>query len=139
MWLFTRYGFYSIACARKPDNSIDPNLVMIRARILGHLKNLQKRFHVLAEVEVVNPASPQGLLSLLVYSMEKPLVGGGPPVLPQSVRLDDPGAFELVGRELEQLGVQVELVKRLPALREFKKIIEHDFFSRQKGYAGKAN
>ena len=88
---------------------------------------------------VLNPASPQGLLSLLVDSMEKSLVGGGAPILPQSVRLDDPAAFELVGRELEQLGVQVELVKRLPALREFKKIIEHDFFSRQKGYAGKAN
>ena len=87
----------------------------------------------------LNPPSPQGLLSLLLDSMEKPLVGGGAPVLPQSVRLDDPAAFELVGRELEQLGVQVELVKRLPALRKFKKIIEHDFFSRQKGYAGKAN
>jgi len=32
MWLFTRYGFYSIACARKPDNSLDPDLLMIRAR-----------------------------------------------------------------------------------------------------------
>jgi hypothetical protein len=69
--------------------------------------------------------------------MEKPLVGGGAPVLPQSVRLD--AVYELIERELEQLGIQVELVKQLPALHKFKKIIEHDLFSRQKEYAGKAN
>jgi len=47
--------------------------------------------------------------------------------------------YELIERELEQLGIQVELVKQLPALHKFKKIIEHDLFSRQKEYAGKAN
>ena len=88
---------------------------------------------------VRDPPSPQGLLSLLVSSMEKPLVGSGVPVLPQIVRLDDPAVFELIGREVAQLGIQVELVKRLPALHAFKKIIEHDLFSHQKGYAGGVN
>src|SRR5208283_5429455 len=53
MWLFTRYGFYSIACARRPDNSIDQTLVMIRARRRAHLKNLQERFQALADVKIV--------------------------------------------------------------------------------------
>jgi hypothetical protein len=53
MWLFTRYGFYSIACARKRDDPIDPTLVMIRARRRAHLKNLQQRFQALAGVKIV--------------------------------------------------------------------------------------
>ena len=44
MWLFTRYGFYSIASARTPDGSIDPEKIMVRARLVAHLKNLRKRF-----------------------------------------------------------------------------------------------
>ena len=66
MWLFTRYGFYSIACARKSDNSIDPKLVMIRARLLPHLKNLQQRFPALAEVEVVTLPARDYLYRLIV-------------------------------------------------------------------------
>lgn len=53
MWLFTRYGFYSIACARNPDDSINPNLMMIRARRSAHLQALQHRFSDLAGVEIV--------------------------------------------------------------------------------------
>jgi len=53
MWLFTRYGFYSIACARKPDGSLDPELLMVRARRKEHLANLQKRFAALAGAEIV--------------------------------------------------------------------------------------
>jgi hypothetical protein len=52
MWIFTRYGFYSIACARKPDGSIDPQCIMVRARQVAHLKNLQKRFPALTPTEV---------------------------------------------------------------------------------------
>ena len=44
MWLFTRYGFFSIACARKPDGSLDPDTVMVRARRIAHLKSLRKQF-----------------------------------------------------------------------------------------------
>ncbi len=53
MWLFTRYGFYSIACASRPNASIDPGTVMIRARRGAHLSNLRKRFPALADGEIV--------------------------------------------------------------------------------------
>ena len=53
MWLFTRYGFYSVACASQPNGSIDPATVMIRARRAAHLINLQKRFPALADGEIV--------------------------------------------------------------------------------------
>lgn len=32
MWVFTRYGFYSIACGDNPERSLDPDIIMIRAR-----------------------------------------------------------------------------------------------------------
>ena len=53
MWLFTRYGFYSIACASKPDGSMDFSTVMIRARSADHLNNLQQRFPSLASAELL--------------------------------------------------------------------------------------
>jgi hypothetical protein len=53
MWLFTRYGFYSVACARHPQGSIDPNTLMIRARRVAHLTNLQKRFPALGISEIL--------------------------------------------------------------------------------------
>jgi len=86
-----------------------------------------------------DPPSPQDLLSLLIASMEKPLTGSGVPVLPESVRLDDPSVFELVGYEFGQLGLRVELVKRLSALQVFKRIAERDFFSHHMGYSGGEN
>ncbi len=49
MWVFTRYGFYSIACANKADGKLDPDTVMVRARLREHLKALQERF---AETEI---------------------------------------------------------------------------------------
>jgi hypothetical protein len=54
MWLFTRYGFFSIACARAKDGSLDPKTVMIRARRKGHLDALQNRFTEIAGLEVVS-------------------------------------------------------------------------------------
>jgi len=86
-----------------------------------------------------DPPSPQDLLSVLVASMEKPGMVTGVPVLPESVRLDDPAVFELVGRESGQLRLKVELVKRLSALHEFKGIAERDFFSHHMGYSGGQN
>jgi hypothetical protein len=36
MWIFTRYGFFSVVCARQgegqPGQPVDPDRVMIRAR-----------------------------------------------------------------------------------------------------------
>lgn len=52
MWLFTRYGFFSIACARKPGGAVDPDLMMIRARMSEHLEALRSRFDELSGCEV---------------------------------------------------------------------------------------
>ncbi len=53
MWLFTRYGFYSIASADKPDGSLDPDSLMIRSRVLAHLQNLKARFPALKDADVL--------------------------------------------------------------------------------------
>jgi hypothetical protein len=44
MWIFTRYGFVSVACASKKNGKIDEETVMVRARSRQHLVNLQERF-----------------------------------------------------------------------------------------------
>ena len=48
MWLFTKYGFYSAVCARQGDGShgqpVDPNRIMVRARLRTHLEALKGRF-----------------------------------------------------------------------------------------------
>jgi hypothetical protein len=44
MWVFTKYGFYSIACANDSDGNLDTNTVMVRARDDQHLRNLKERF-----------------------------------------------------------------------------------------------
>lgn len=57
MWIFTRYGFFSIACARTPDGAIDPGLMMIRARRKSHLAQLQSRFAELLTAEIIKTQS----------------------------------------------------------------------------------
>jgi hypothetical protein len=44
MSVFTRHGFYSIACASKPDGSPDSQSVTVRAWCIAHLRSPQKRF-----------------------------------------------------------------------------------------------
>ena len=48
MWLFTKYGFYSAVCARQGDGGhgqpVDPNRIMVRARLRTHLEALKDRF-----------------------------------------------------------------------------------------------
>jgi hypothetical protein len=44
MWLFTRYGFFSAACAQKKNGTIDKDTMMVRSRTKRHLLNLKKRF-----------------------------------------------------------------------------------------------
>jgi hypothetical protein len=56
MWIFTRYSFYSIACASATDGALDPNTMMIRARRLDHLQKLQARFPEIAGLEIVSLA-----------------------------------------------------------------------------------
>jgi hypothetical protein len=53
MWLFTRYGFFSVACARKAGGGEDPDLLMIRARRRAHLEQLQARFPEIAGAEII--------------------------------------------------------------------------------------
>jgi hypothetical protein len=56
MWIFTRYGFYSIACASAANGSPDPRTLLIRARRLDHLQKLQARFTKITNIEIVTLA-----------------------------------------------------------------------------------
>jgi hypothetical protein len=48
MWIYTKYGFFSAVCARAGDGSyrqqVDPDRMMIRARVREHLEALRTRF-----------------------------------------------------------------------------------------------
>ncbi len=61
MWLFTRYGLFSVVCARQGDGShgipVDPDRMMVRARVAKHLEALKSRFPAkLSESEIVTTA-----------------------------------------------------------------------------------
>lgn len=54
MWLFTKHGFFSAVCARqgsgKHGQPVDPNRIMVRARVRAHLAGLKKQFpHLLGQ------------------------------------------------------------------------------------------
>ena len=48
MWIFTKHGFYSAVCARQGDGKhgqpVDPDRIMVRARVREHLEALKARF-----------------------------------------------------------------------------------------------
>jgi hypothetical protein len=48
MWIYTKHGFFSAVCARQGDGqhgqAVDPDRIMVRARLRSHLQNLQERF-----------------------------------------------------------------------------------------------
>jgi hypothetical protein len=48
MWLFTKHGYFSAVCARKGSGNfgqpVDPDRIMVRARVRAHLETLKKRF-----------------------------------------------------------------------------------------------
>jgi len=48
MWIFTKYGFFSAVSARQENEKygqvLDPNRIMVRARVRGHLEALKERF-----------------------------------------------------------------------------------------------
>ena len=57
MWIFTKHGFFSAVCARQGEGKhgqpVDPDRIMVRARVRGHLEALKKRFpDLLRECEV---------------------------------------------------------------------------------------
>lgn len=53
MWIFTKYGFFSVVCARAGTGGkhepADPNRFMVRARVRKHLEALVTRFSELLE------------------------------------------------------------------------------------------
>ena len=48
MWIFTKHGFFSAVCARQGNGRhgqpIDPDRIMVRARLRSHLPALKARF-----------------------------------------------------------------------------------------------
>ena len=66
MWIFTRYGFYSVACASRPDGSLDKETVMVRGRSKDHLRNLRDRFPAIADAEIVTMADRDYRYRLIV-------------------------------------------------------------------------
>jgi hypothetical protein len=61
MWIFTKHGFFSAVCARKGSGKhgqpVDPDRIMVRARLRSHLKALKDRFpDLLGEIEIQESA-----------------------------------------------------------------------------------
>lgn len=57
MWIFTKHGFFSAVCARQGKGQygqpVDPDRIMVRARLRNHLESLKKRFaDLLGECEI---------------------------------------------------------------------------------------
>ena len=62
MWLFTKYGFFSAVCARQGDGGwnlpVDPDRIMVRARMGSHLEALKEQFpDLLTDCEVIETKS----------------------------------------------------------------------------------
>jgi hypothetical protein len=53
VWIACRYGFYSVASALRLDGSVDPDVVMVRARRVGHPQELQYRFAELRQSDII--------------------------------------------------------------------------------------
>jgi hypothetical protein len=72
MWIFTRYGFVSVACAKKHDGSVDEDTVMVRARARKHLENLQERFpdSVFGKAEILAGAGTDYKFRIIVPKAE---------------------------------------------------------------------
>jgi hypothetical protein len=43
MWVFTRFGFFSVVCDTK-HGPLNPEMLMIRARVRSHLEKLKNKF-----------------------------------------------------------------------------------------------
>ncbi len=71
MWIFTKHGFFSAVCARHGNGShgqpVDPDRIMVRARIRGHLEALKKRFaDRLGECDILDSAGTDYAYRLFV-------------------------------------------------------------------------
>jgi hypothetical protein len=56
MWLFTKYGFFSVVNSRRGfgefNQPVDPDRLMIRSRSRKHLEHLQERFPTLKDRQI---------------------------------------------------------------------------------------
>jgi hypothetical protein len=71
MWIFTKYGFFSAVCSRQGDGRqgqpVDPDRIMVRARVQSHLEALKKRFpDILGECEIQESAGTDYAFRLFV-------------------------------------------------------------------------
>ena len=70
MWLFTRYGFFSVTNARQNrgrlGSKLDPTRLQVRARSEAHLKNLIKRFPQLRGYRIIETPKADYLFRIIV-------------------------------------------------------------------------
>ena len=71
MWLFTKHGFFSAVCARQSSGRhgqpVDPDRIMVRARVRDHLEALKKRFpDLLSDAEILDSAGTDYAYRLFV-------------------------------------------------------------------------
>jgi hypothetical protein len=82
MWIFTKHGFFSAVCARQGDGKhgqpVDPNRIMVRARIRSHLEALKKRFpDLLGESEIQESAGTDYAFRLFIQKSAWTQVAAG--------------------------------------------------------------
>ncbi len=75
MWIFTKHGFFSAVCARqgngKHSQPVDPDRIMVRARVRGHLEALKRQFpDLLGECEVQESAGTDYAYRLFIQKSE---------------------------------------------------------------------
>jgi len=71
MWIFTKHGFFSAVCARQGNGRhgqpVDPDRIMVRARVRGHLEALMARFpDLLAKCDILESAETDYAYRLFV-------------------------------------------------------------------------
>ena len=82
MWLFTRYGFFSVVQARRVENGKvvvepDPETLMVRARRREHLDALLERFDSLADLEITeSPGTDYRYRMIVPRSVWRMIVDG---------------------------------------------------------------
>jgi hypothetical protein len=71
MWIFTKHGFFSAVCARRGDGRhgqpVDPDRIMVRARVRSHLEALENRFpELLGQCDILQSKSADYAYRLFV-------------------------------------------------------------------------
>ncbi len=68
MWIASTLGFFSVVCARKDSSrgEIDPDRVMIRARLRQHIDALRGRFSELLKCDILETANADYRFRIIV-------------------------------------------------------------------------